>query len=128
MRPRRWCADPGSVRSKSMPAEQRPHDATGACRRNAPASDRLGRQGRGRLVNARGVSNFWPAGLLLGVLLAACGGGGAGATSHLDLIALGRSQRLTVRLTSGKEQTLVQAQSGSFPTSPVWSPDGSKVA
>src|SRR5947207_1302877 len=67
--------------------------------------------------------------LLLALLLVSCGAHAAPkAVDPFGRLALGRSQRLTVRGASGTEQTLVNTPPGSFPTSPVWSPDGSRIA
>jgi Tol biopolymer transport system component len=73
-----------------------------------------------------------PALLLLGLSLicVACGrkSGPSAATGAFDRLVIGRSQRLTLRLANGQEQTLVQSPPNSFPTSPAWSPDGTRIA
>jgi Tol biopolymer transport system component len=43
-------------------------------------------------------------------------------------ITVVRDQRLMLRKDSGEEQPLLRTPAGSFPTYPVWSPDGSRIA
>jgi Tol biopolymer transport system component len=68
--------------------------------------------------------------IALGLVLVACGGvhRQPQPSAPLDHLVIGRSQRLTMRMPNGQEQTLVRTPAGSFPTSPAWSPDGSRIA
>jgi dipeptidyl aminopeptidase/acylaminoacyl peptidase len=64
----------------------------------------------------------------LALLLAGCSSHARTVADPFGRLVLGRSQRLTVRIENGSEQTLVNTPPGSFPTWPAWSPDGSRLA
>ena len=76
----------------------------------------------------------------LAALLLACSGDGgkqsttagssgeAARTAAAGRLVLVRDQRLLVRAASGEEQTLLRTPANTFPTFPVWSPDGARIA
>jgi Tol biopolymer transport system component len=75
------------------------------------------------------------AGLLLALIAGCSGSGGSagraegnGSTSTGQTLAIVRDQRLLVRAPNGEEKALLRTPANTFPSFPVWSPDGTHIA